>query len=79
MNEDLSSLQIKPIRNNKFAHWFQEVKYNGQTLSNEERQDLANTLDETIEQYSQGFASDISNNSICDDFRLDNSDGHYGS
>ena len=73
MNEDLSSLQIKPIRNNKFAHWFQEVKYNGQTLSNEERQDLANTLDETIEQYSQGFP--IMQN-IFDHFNDEHNDLH---
>lgn len=55
MNEDLSSLQIKPIRNNQFAHWFQEVKYNGETLSDDERKDFIAKIDETINQYTQGL------------------------
>ena len=25
MNEDFKNIEIKPIRNHQFAHWFQEV------------------------------------------------------
>ena len=56
MNEDLSSLRIKPIRNNQFAHWFQDVKYNGKTLCHEERTKLVDMLDKTKEEYSKGFS-----------------------
>ena len=55
MNEGLSSIQIKPIRHNKFAHWFQEVKYNGKTLTYEERKDFVAMLNESIEDNSKGF------------------------
>jgi len=55
MNEDLKNIQIKPIRNYEFTHWFQEVRYNGETLSDEERKDFASMIDETIEENSAGF------------------------
>ncbi len=55
MNEELFNLQIKPIRNHQFAHWFKEMKHNGKTLSDEERKDLINMFDGIIEENSEGF------------------------
>ncbi len=55
MNEDLNNIQIKPIRNLEFAHWFQDVKYNGVTLSDQERRDFVAMIDQTIEENSIGF------------------------
>lgn len=64
MNEDLKNLQIKPIRNHEFAHWFKEVKYNGETLSDDERRDFVDMIDQTIEENCVGFPimEDVLNN-----------------
>lgn len=37
MNEDLANIQYTPIRDYKYAQWFEEVQYNNKTLSDEER------------------------------------------
>ena len=55
MNEDLANIQYAPIRDYKYAKWFQETHYNGKTLSNEERKEYVAMIDETIEQYSEGL------------------------
>ena len=55
MDQDLINIHLKPIRYNQFAHWFKEVQYNGETLSDDERQEFASMLDRTIEEYSKGF------------------------
>ena len=55
MNEDFKNIEIKPIRNHEFAHWFQEVRYNGKTLSDDERKDFIAMIDKTINQYTQGL------------------------
>ena len=49
MNEDLANIQYSPIWDYKYAKWFQEIQYNGKTLSNEERKKLVVVIDETIE------------------------------
>lgn len=55
MNEDLINIHPKPIQNNQYAHWFQEVQYNGTTLSDEERKEFVAMIDETINEYTQGL------------------------
>jgi len=55
MNEDLANLQYSQIRDFKYAQWFQEVHYNGKTLSDKERKEFVAVIDETIAQYSEGL------------------------
>lgn len=52
---DLANMDYMPIWNYKYAQWFQEVKYNGKTLSGEERREFVSVIDETIAQYSEGL------------------------
>ena len=40
MNEDIINIHPKPIQNNRYAYWFQEVRYNGTTLSDDERKEI---------------------------------------
>ena len=40
MNEDLANLLYSPIQNYKYAQWFEEVQYNGKTLSDAERKEF---------------------------------------
>ena len=55
MNEDLTNIQYSPIRDYKYAHFFEEVQYNGKTLSDAERKEFVAVIDETIAQYSEGL------------------------
>ena len=55
MNEDLSNIQFSPIRDYKYARFFENVQYNGKTLSDAERKEFAAVIDETIAQYTQGL------------------------
>ena len=55
MNEDLDIIQYSPIRDYKYAHWFEEVQYNGKTLSDSERKEFVDVIDDTIEKYSEGL------------------------
>lgn len=55
MNKDIINIHPKPIRNNRYAYWFQEVRYNGTTLSDDERKDFIAMIDETINEYTQGL------------------------
>ena len=52
---DLANMDYLPIWNYKYAQWFQEVRYNGKTLSGKERQEFVSIIDETIAQYSEGL------------------------
>lgn len=56
MNEDLANIQYSPIRNYKYAQWFEEFQYNGKTLSDAERKELVAVIDETIARYSEGLS-----------------------
>lgn len=56
MNEDLNDIQYWPIRNYKYAHWFEQVQYNGKTLSDEERKECVAAIDDTIATYSDGLS-----------------------
>ena len=55
MNEDLAKIHYSQIRDYRYAQWFKEVKYNGKTLSDEERKEFVAVIDETIAQYSEGL------------------------
>lgn len=55
MNHDLENIQVKPIWNYKYAQYFQETQYNGETLSGDERKQFVKVIDETIAQFSEGF------------------------
>lgn len=55
MNEEFADIHFKAMRHNQFAKWFQDVKYNGETLSDEERKDFISMIDNTIEQFNEGF------------------------
>ena len=55
MNEDLANIQNSPIRDYKYARFFDEVQYNGKTLSDAERKELVVVIDDTIAQYSEGL------------------------
>lgn len=48
MDEDFASIHHSPIQDHKYAQWFQEVRYNGKTLSEEDRKKLVDMIDESI-------------------------------
>lgn len=55
MNEDLDNIQFSPIIDVKYGQFFEEVQYNGKTLSDSERKEFVAVIDETIAQYSEGL------------------------
>lgn len=55
MNEDLANIHYSPIRDYKYSQWFEEIQYNGKTLSDDERKEFVAIIDETIAQYSEGL------------------------
>lgn len=55
MNEDLANIHYSPIRDYRYARWFEEVKYNGKPLSDTERKEFVAVIDEAIAQYSEGL------------------------
>ena len=55
MNEDLDNLQYSPILDVKYGQFFEEVQYNGKTLSDFERKEFIAVIDETIAQYTEGL------------------------
>ena len=55
MNEEFADIQYAQIREYKYAQWFNEVQYNGKTLSESERREFISIIDSTIAQYSEGL------------------------
>lgn len=55
MNEDLLNLHFSPIREYKYASFFEEVQYNGKILSDKERKEYVAIIDETIANYTEGL------------------------
>lgn len=55
MNDNLENLQYFPIRDYKYATYFEEVQYNGKTLTVDERKEFVAVIDETISDYSDGL------------------------
>ena len=57
MNEDLANIQYSPIRNYEYDRFFDEVEYNGKTLSEVERKVFLAMINEQIAQYTEGLPS----------------------
>lgn len=55
MNDGFSDIKYAQIREHKYAQWFDEVQYNGKTLSESERKKFISIIDSTIAQYSDGL------------------------
>ena len=55
INEDLANIQYSPILDYKYARFFEEVQYNGKTLSDSERKEVVAVINETKAQYSEGL------------------------
>ncbi len=55
MNEDLDNIMYSPIRDFKYAQWFEDVQYSGKTLSESEREKVVDVINETIAFFSEGL------------------------
>ena len=55
MNEDLDNIQYSPIRDYNYAHWFQKVQPNGDTLTPDERKEFIANIDEEIANNETGL------------------------
>ncbi len=55
MIEGLDNIQYSPVIRYRYEHWFEEVKYNGKTLSEEERKDYAKNADMAVASFSEGL------------------------
>ncbi|MBP5397787.1 MAG: hypothetical protein J6Y32_04045 [Bacteroidales bacterium] len=56
MSEDLKDIQFAPIKDHKYAQWFQEVRYETKMLSEAERKEFISVMDEGIAEYSEGLS-----------------------
>lgn len=55
MNEDLNNLQYSNIWDYNYANFFKETQYNNRTLSDEERRQFIDVINETISRYLEGL------------------------
>ena len=55
MNEDLDAMQYSPVIHYEYGDWFRDMVYPDIILSDEDRNQLATIMDETIEQFSSGL------------------------
>lgn len=55
MNEDFDNIMYSPIRDFKYAQWFEDVQYSGKTLSESEREKVVDVINETIAFFSEGL------------------------
>ena len=53
--EDFSFKTYSPIVNYQYERWFQQVEYNGRTLSDAERKDLVKVIDEIVSTLISGL------------------------
>lgn len=53
--EDISFRTYSPIMNYQYERWFQQVEYNGRTLSDAERKDFVKVIDETVSTFTSGL------------------------
>ena len=56
MSKDIDNIQYSRIINYEYAQWFQEVQYNGKTLSDSERREFVAIIDESIALYIDGLS-----------------------
>lgn len=52
MNDDLKNIKFSPILDYNYAPLFEEVKYNGKTLTDSERKEFVTMIDKTIAEFS---------------------------
>lgn len=55
MNEEFAGIKYAQIKEYRYARWFNEVQYNGKTLSESERKEIISVIDYTIAQHSEGL------------------------
>lgn len=55
MTDDLGDIHFWPIHTIDYPQYFQDVQYNGKTLSAQERSELVAYIDKTIESYLDGL------------------------
>lgn len=55
ITDNFEILQYSPVRDYKYATYFEEVQYNGKTLTADERKEFVAVIDETISDYSDGL------------------------
>ena len=55
MTEDINDFHYWPIKDYKYAQWFQETQYNGKVLNDIEKNDYIKMIDEAIADYSGGL------------------------
>ena len=65
MNET-DTIEFAEIRNYRFEDYFQKYQHNEKVLSEEERKDFINVLDEVIHQYSDGQSMVIEHLDHCE-------------
>jgi hypothetical protein len=53
--EDISFRTYSPVLNHQYDQWFKQVKYNGRTLSDDERKEFVKVIDETVFSYASGL------------------------
>jgi len=53
--EDLIFRTYSAVKNYQYAQWFQETRYNGRTLTIEERKAFVKIVDETISDFTSGL------------------------
>ena len=55
MNENLANIHFSQVVDYNYEAFFNEVKYNGKTLSDKERKEVIAIIDNIISQYSEGL------------------------
>ena len=56
MNKEFEDIKYVPIREYQYKQLFNEVQYNGKTLSESERKEFISVIDNTIAQHSEGLS-----------------------
>lgn len=56
MNKEFADIKYVPIREYQYKQLFNEVQYNGKTLSESERKEFISVIDNTIAQHSEGLS-----------------------
>lgn len=52
---DIEEIQYSPIWNYRYEQWFRETHYNGKPLSDDERKNMINLIDENISETAEGL------------------------
>ena len=55
MSDNIDNKKYSFLKGQDYKQWFQSVQYNGKTLSDAERKDLVDVINQTVSQYSKGL------------------------